>query len=436
MKKTNLLTLIFLVLILIYSGCSIKKTETYNGEHITESGSYSVQAQDPAYLIDAYNLISVVEKTHPAFALGDIRDDYEQKKREFINSITKDTSKDEFILLVRKYLTVLQDGHTGVQSDTNKRFLDVSCRADGNELLILNEDGSLSKGRITHIGGVPVKQIFETVQAYYVAENDAAKDLNNSMWALNDEVLNLAGCDISSDSAEITLDQNGTISKKNIKFAVKNIYESYNYSYDIKSEIMNDIFYIDMNVCDDNKNLKAQIKKLKKAIKNGITKVIIDVRDNPGGNSMACTKILNAMGMTPPDYGSFVRYSELAHEKHDVPSEGFTQRDPDKSKAKRNEKIQLVVLTNERTYSSATMMAVFVRDGGLGTVIGTPSSNSPSSYGDILYYQLPVSGIEVSISYKRWLRPDTEADQRILMPDIVTEYNTDILQAAIDYLSK
>jgi len=436
MKKTNLLILILIALILINSGCSNEKSETHNGEQITESGSYSVQNQELTYLNDAYDLISVVEKTHPAFALGDIRDDYDQQKQEFINSITKDTTKDEFILLVRKYLAVLQDGHTGVQSDTNKQFLDVTCRAVGNDLFLVNEDGSLSKDRITHIGGVPIKQIFETVQAYYVAENDVAKDLKNSMWALNDEVLNLAGCDISSDSAEITVDQNGTIDKKNVKFVSKNIYESYNYSYDIESEIINDIFYIDMNICEDNKNLKAQIKKLKKAIKNGITKVIIDVRDNPGGNSMACTKLLKAMGMTPPSYGSFVRYSELAHKKRGVPSKGSAQRDPDKSKAKRNEKIQLVVLTNERTYSSATMMAVFVKDGGLGTVIGTPSSNSPSSYGDILYYQLPVSGIEVSISYKRWLRPDTEADQRILMPDIVTEYNADILQTAIDYLSK
>jgi len=92
--------------------------------------------------------------------------------------------------------------------------------------------------------------------------------------------------------------------------------------------------------------------------------------------------------------------------------------------------------SNEITYSSATMMAVFVQDGDLGTVIGAPSSNAPSSYGDILYYKLPASGIEVSILYKRWLRPDTDADQRILMPDIVTEYNEDILQRAIDYLNQ
>ena len=111
------------------------------------------------------------------------------------------------------------------------------------------------------------------------------------------------------------------------------------------------------------------------------------------------------------------------------------QHDPDRTTARKNENINLVVLTNVNTYSSATMLAVFVKDGGLGTVIGTPSSNAPSSYGDILYYTLPKSRIEVSISYKRFLRPDAEADPRIVMPDICAEYGEDILARAVEYLN-
>ena len=109
--------------------------------------------------------------------------------------------------------------------------------------------------------------------------------------------------------------------------------------------------------------------------------------------------------------------------------------EPDRTTAKNNESIDLVVLTNERTFSSATMLAVYVKDGGLGTIIGTPSVNAPSSYGDILYYKMPKTGLEVTISYKKFLRPDTEADQRILLPDIITDYYDDALETAIDYLS-
>jgi len=51
------------------------------------------------------------------------------------------------------------------------------------------------------------------------------------------------------------------------------------------------------------------------------------------------------------------------------------------------------------------------------------------------YYTLPNSRVEVPISYKRFLRPDTEADPRILMPDICTEYGEDIPEKAVVYLN-
>jgi hypothetical protein len=428
-KKVSILIVFLCVAsILLQAGCSRVQDISVQEDNVGKETSI--------YLEDALNLITVLEETHPAFVLGDISDNYEQEKQKLINSITKDTNKDEFRYFVQKYLTLLKDGHTNIQRDTNMQFLNLNYYAVGEELFLLNEDGNLSENRVTQIGGVPIKKIYETVQTYFVAENDAANDLNNNMWALNREVLKLAGCDIINNSVDITIDQNGLISNEKKEFIEKNIYESYNYSIEIESKMINDIFYIDMNICNVNSALENEIVKLKEAIKNGITKIIIDVRDNPGGNSLACEKLLNAMDMNVPNYGVYVRYSKLAHNKYrTVPSEGFEQSDPDKNTAKRNESIELVVLMNEKTFSSATMMATFVKDGGLGTVIGTPSSNSPSSYGDILYYRMSNSGINVSISYKRFLRPDTETNQRILLPDIVTKYNTDILAIAIDYLS-
>lgn len=443
MKKIRILIIfVCLVLILFQAGCSKEQNASLQEDYveketsISENENNSIQDQESIYLEDALNLITVLEDTHPAFVLGDISENYEQEKQKFIDSITRDTNKDEFTYLVQKYLTLLQDGHTKIERNINTQFLNLNCYAVGEELFLLNEDGSLSENQVTQIGGVSINKIYSTVQTYFVAENDTAKDLNNNRWTLNREVLKLAGCDINNNSVDITIDQNGVISEKEIEFINKNIYESYNYATEIESKMINDIFYIDMNVCNVNSALENQIVKLKEAIKNGTTKIIIDVRDNPGGNSSACEKLLNAMDMRVPSYGVYIRYSELAHNQYkNIPSKGFKQWDPNKTVAKRNESIKLVVLMNEKTFSSATMMATFVKDGSLGTVIGTPSSNSPSSYGDILYYRMPNSGIDVSISYKRFLRPDTEANQRILLPDIVTQYNIDILETAIDYLS-
>lgn len=439
LKKIKILIIVICVsLILLQAGCSkepniaVKEDNTEREAFILEDENDSNQSQESIYLEDALNLITVLEDTHPAFPLGDISDKYEIGKQEFIDSITKDITKDEFTYLVRKYLTLLQDGHTGVQRNYNIQFLDLDYYAVGEEMFLLNEEGY----RVTQIGGVPIDKVYSTVQTYFTAENETAIDLNNNMWALNYEILQLAGCNIISNSVDLIMDQNGETSERKIKFINKNIYESYNYSNEIESKVINDIFYIDMNICNDNDILENQITKLKEAIDNGVTKVIIDVRDNPGGNSSACEKLLNAMNMRVPSYGVYIRGSELANDKYKrYPAEGFEQHDPDKNTAKRNESIDLVILMNEKTFSSATMMATFVKDGNLGTVIGRPSSNAPSSYGDILYYKMPNSNIDVSISFKRFLRPDSEADQRTLIPDIVTDYNTNILDMAIDYLN-
>lgn len=435
MKK--LFVLICIAFLLLQFGCSKGQNEMPRDDHQGEGfAEGSIQDQGSVYLHDAKELISVVEATHPAFVLDDISDNYEQVKQELLGSASKVANKDEFSYLVQKYLTTLQDAHTKVQKNQNAMFLDIDCRAVGDELYIINENGRISDKRITHIGGVSIDGIFATVGEYYVAENEAANDNNNSIWSLNYEVLKLAGCDIDDNCTKIDIEQNDKTYDKEIKFKSRNLYGNYNFSTEIKSKMIEDILYIDMNICNDNKTLEKQAKKVKDSIKNGTTKIIIDVRDNPGGNSNACEKLLKAMGMKVPSFGVYIRYSELAHSTYkNMPAKGYKQLDPDKTTAKRNDDIELVVLTNAGTFSSATMLASYVKDGGLGTVIGTPSSNAPSSYGDILYYKLPNSGVEVTISFKRFLRPDTEADPRILMPDIVTDHNTDALEAAIEYLS-
>ena len=80
------------------------------------------------------------------------------------------------------------------------------------------------------------------------------------------------------------------------------------------------------------------------------------------------------------------------------------------------------------------MLAVYVRDGKLGTLIGRPSSNMPNHYGDILTVDLNNSGTYCTVSHKQWLRPDQSAKGNTLTPDIVTAVGEDALQRALDYL--
>ena len=141
--------------------------------------------------------------------------------------------------------------------------------------------------------------------------------------------------------------------------------------------------------------------------------------------------------MKAPQYGWYIRYSALAKSQGaSFLTRIFSSGKPDLSAAKANPKIMLAILTNENTFSSATMLGVWVQDGKLGTIIGQPSCNSPSAYGDVLQFQLTNSCLRCLISYKRWLRPDTKADPKTLQPDVTVPIDGDILQAALNYLNK
>jgi hypothetical protein len=74
-----------------------------------------------------------------------------------------------------------------------------------------------------------------------------------------------------------------------------------------------------------------------------------------------------------------------------------------------------------------------VQDGGFGNVIGSPSRNAPSPFGDMSSFTLPYSGLVASVSHARFLRPDTTADQSTLWPDIIVD-PADALDVAIEYL--
>jgi C-terminal processing protease CtpA/Prc len=68
------------------------------------------------------------------------------------------------------------------------------------------------------------------------------------------------------------------------------------------------------------------------------------------------------------------------------------------------------VLTGPATFSSGDWFAVVVHDNRLGTIVGEPTGNAPSSYGDVLSFSLPRSGLAYSLSFKRWVRPDPALD--------------------------
>lgn len=74
----------------------------------------------------------------------------------------------------------------------------------------------------------------------------------------------------------------------------------------------------------------------------------------------------------------------------------------------------------EWTYSSAVMLATTIKDNKLFTIVGEPTSQRPSHFGELLFLKLPNTKIVCNISCKQFHRPDREKDNEdTLFPDVI-----------------
>jgi hypothetical protein len=430
MRKKGLL-LFFAVLLIAAISVALRWQFRQNQTNAASTGRTLTATQVKA---DAGQLVSIIESTHPEFSLNDIQTGYPEAKKLFLAAASQNMSSDDFSWLASAYLASLRDGHTSIAQTQSSETLQGSYRMTERGLFEVDASGNITEKKVTAIGGIPINQIFTTVSRYEVAENDAGVMMNNTMWSTYRPILERAGVDCTKHTITIT-EQNGTqTSSKEVIFQLRSPYSMWQANNIIDSRRIGDIFYIGLHECQLGPDLDKTADSLKQAVSNGVTRVIMDVRNNPGGNSTACVKLLAALGMRPPGYGMYARKSPLAMARRNGTADWNANTKPDLSPAKTNSHISLVVLTNEFTYSSATMLAVFVQDGKLGTVIGYPSANSPSSYGDVLSFQLKNSGVKGHVSFKRWLRPNANADQRMLRPDILVPIGGDALQTAINFL--
>nr|WP_320058004.1 S41 family peptidase [uncultured Bacteroides sp.] len=233
------------------------------------------------------------------------------------------------------------------------------------------------------------------------------------------------------------------------------------------------ICYLQFNTCVDQSSLRSQYemikaenkmseetieKKLsqvprfddfladmfKKIREEKIQTLVIDVRDNSGGNSRLCDVLLS--WLKPYEdikrFSSSIRFSKLWEETYPSLANGYRQallrhensyeigniyssaflssltnkgnstqgKGKEYFRLNRDYKLifegNIVFIQNAKTYSSAGLLISTVMDNNMGIVIGSESSYKPCNYGDILYWELPNTNIKGTLSHKVFTRPN------------------------------
>ncbi|MPQ44758.1 S41 family peptidase [Clostridium tarantellae] len=382
---------------------------------------------------DRDKIIEIVENTHPIF-LNEEVENYKKAKENFLKETTDSMNVQEFQIYISKYLSSIEDGHTIVYWN-EENFLDINWRYLNGGLFLTNSDYSVSNYKVIRINEIPVENIINLIEELFPSENYVAKDVNNSKYSRYEQILTLAGIDCSNEL--IVTVSNGD---KEEKFSANLIKWEKNKYVDLgiwSKQLSEDILFIRLGSCTLGKELDKVIEDTKKAVDNSIDNVIIDVRGNPGGNSEASTKLLESLNMVPGNFGATIRFSSLASERYGfLRKSGSISYEPT-NKVVKNEDINLYVLCDENTFSSAQWLVTCVKDGNLGTIVGQGSRNMPSSFGDVLVFQLKNSNLEGQVSFKQFLRPNKDKNnERVLEPDVKIDYCEDALTKSLKIIDE
>ena len=412
---------------------------------------------------DATRIVRRIERIHPIFIVeGYLPADYVAIRDEFIAVAENTTCRQEFIFAAYRYVKSLQDGHMtgfglfGIGGMTGGHLV-VDWEMYDSRLFLSDENGS-TEVEVIEIGGVVPTTVFGIVDEYVFAENQVYREWNHARYARYGPMIEMAGGEVLVDRVMLTLQEGDEISMLEVElevfeaptepFSMSALAASYEFV--VRHEVLDDgIFFIDLRIFYIDDSIMRTAEYIEQAIANGYRKFIVDLRGNGGGNSMAGEILLQAMGITVPSSGIVRRLSPFMLEsavEHNLVSplermiisavsvfaDGMTMM-PTVETATNPNDVFVSVLTDNNTYSSATMMAYWVQDGGFGNLIGQPSRNAPSSFGDMLTFTLPYSGLEARVSHAQFLRPDTNADQDTLWPDIIVEPE-EALAVALEYL--
>jgi hypothetical protein len=455
------------------------------------------------YQKDFLLFIDILKTTHPAFSptlrmplnLDSIINEGYQWAAT-CNSLSK------FKIYLQKIASLLQDGHTFVIPDLDRNLLyPFQIFIDDQRVYLYLIDkvyqNYLGK-QITHINNHPV---FEVILSFI--KKISCDNINFCLYQVVEYMMFFSQWKDSpflrTDSSLIlsfldgdsiilkpgTFDHNN-ISKINTQQKINsmtNYDQNQLFFYTIlKNE---NICYFQFNQCVDQSTLRYQkyISKVEitqemeeelikyprfdtlianmfsEIKKQNIQTLIIDVRNNRGGNSKLCDILLSYLKPIKEmkSWHNYIRISSFMQEMYPIIYKEYERKiikngqtiemgmlypinfnDNRKNISalekrmskyfifnKNKSKIftgNVIFIQGKSTFSSAGNLIVNAVDNKIGQVIGIKSVYKPCNYGDILGWQLPHTRIKGGVSFKIFNRPDeNKCQDSYLFPDILIE---------------
>ena len=363
----------------------------------------------------------------------------------------------------------LNDGHSQVASGLSQELIYpiyiMFDTKDSGYLLAVEDDYKEALGkRITMVNGNPISDLMARGQKLISGDNEIFKNSQLSQqlqlkdfWEMcgyyDDEIV-LIFEDNTSVTIPASTGKGLGIEQLDMVFDSPTVLKEVPFCYEVFDSLS--ICYLQFNMCYDSLNYSQLgqrfddfVEEMMAEIEDkSIQTLVVDVRNNGGGNSGLCDLLLsyltdydkmknmgckvrmselllkhqpNLSGLelndgTKPDFGYMFDYWEIKRENpEEAASAHRINHDPDKIF-----KGNVIFISGRSTFSSAGLLLTLARDNNIGTIIGETSGHRPSHYGDVLRFNLPNTDTNATVSCRYFTRPDKKLNSEIeLVPDVV-----------------
>jgi len=398
-----------------------------DGDTVLASGSYvqNVVLEPAALQQDLETLLQTIKDVHPA-ALDGLPAAVAEAATAAKAQFGKPLDRGGCARLLARVLVPMHDAHTALALPRSGETIALPFAWLAEGLVVTAEAGDLRRGDVIEaLAGRDSGELMALLAAHIPAENQHWLRLQAPGLLTDLGMLRFFGlCEkapvavrIERDGKRIDVEvQAGPIprpSSKTLPWA----------RHEIDAQHSLGVFTLDR--CTVDETYREALDAFFTAVREAkVTRIAVDLRANSGGNSGVVDEFLRYIDVE--SYASFsgdVRWSTAALQQRK--ESGKVRFEPARANRRRNVRVEapfageLFVLTGPGTFSSGNWFAVIVQDDHLGKIVGEPTGNAPSSYGDILSFTLPNSGLAYTVSFKRWVRPDPARDPAAcLEPDV------------------
>ena len=416
-KKGFLPFLIILMMIMVY--LSFVSTEVFSEKQFTATHLTEKQLTATQWIEDIDYLNENLPKFHRNL-FHDLKEEDFNKEIQNLKNNLSELNDDEITIRLAQIIAMVGDAHTSLHLDFIQNTYPIRLEWFEDDLRVIGTtilNQNLLGKKLVSINGFPVSVILEKIKSFISYENDQWLKVNNVEYIVMPEILKFLNY-INQDTAEFIFnDDNGNIIKqtlipqvlnKNYIIPIKNTLaikpislqqfngeNPFNNRYYWSTYVEDDkLIYFQYNKCidynfDDFSNgLIEQIRQ------NDTEKLIIDLRNNTGGNSSLMRELAIKLGKI------------------------------DKIKGK------IFVITGKKTFSSGLLAVMDLKKITEAMVYGEPTGSNVNHYGDIQQLILPHSKLQIIYSTKYFHISDEYKDSFI--PDVTIVQSFEHYMEGID----